>query len=152
MTVLRSAALFADDRPQPVEVSTDPGSWTLAYLRSFYGDVGLSGAVEPVVSSLSKSKQVTFLESRAGGTLAGVLALFRTPGLAGVYCVGTVPEQRNKGIASSLLARARQIADSEGRVMILQTLESDGALQFYLNRGFEELYDKIVLEKSSNGH
>jgi ribosomal protein S18 acetylase RimI-like enzyme len=151
MTVLLSKARIVDARPHPVGASKDPGSWTSAYLRSFYGDVGLTDAVEPIVSSLSKSKYVTFLESRIAGAVAGVSALFRTPGLVGVYCVGTVPEHRNQGVATSLLADARRIADSEERNLILQSLKSDRALSFYTDRGFEKLHTKLVLKKSSNG-
>jgi GNAT superfamily N-acetyltransferase len=150
MIVLLSKGRIADGRPHPVDVSKDPDSWTRAYLRSFYGDVELTDPVRPIVSSLLKSKQATFLESRAAGAMAGVLALFRTPGVVGVYCVGTVPEHRNQGVATSLLAEARRIADTEERTMILQSLKSDGTLKFYLDRGFEKLHTKLVLEKSSN--
>lgn len=151
MSVLLSRAPIVDAHQQQVDTSRDPGSWTSAYLRSFYGDVQLTDAVETIVSSLSRSKQVTLLESRVRGGMAGVLALFRTAGLAGVYCVGTVPEHRNRGVATSLLAEARRIADSEGRGLVLQSLRSDGSLGLYLGRGFEKLYTKLVLEKSSNG-
>ena len=75
------------------------------------------------------------------------MAMFRTRGIAGAYCVGTVPEFRKKGVATALLARARQIATEEGRSLILQTLNSDGVLQFYLRRGFEVIYSKKVLTR-----
>ena len=127
--------------------STSPQEWTSAYLRSFYGDEGLTDVVTPIISSLSQSQAVTLLESRADGEVAGVLAIFRTRGIAGVYCVGTTPEHRREGVATSLLAKAKEIADSEGRTIVLQTLKSDGVLKFYLNRGFEQLYTKAVLEK-----
>jgi len=151
MTVLLSKDRISDERPRQVNSMKDSESWTLAYLRSFYGDVELADAVEPIVSSLSESNQATFLESRIGGAIAGVLVLFRTARLAGAYCVGTVPEHRNRGVATTLLAEARSIADSEKKTLILQTLKSDGSLGFYLGRGFERLYTKLVLEKSSNG-
>ena len=75
------------------------------------------------------------------------MAMFRTRGIVGAYCVGTVPEFRKKGVATALLARARQIATEEGRSLILQTLNSDGVLQFYLRRGFEVIYSKKVLTR-----
>ena len=98
-----------------------------------------------MVSSLMTSGAATFLESKVDGHTAGVLAVFRTPGVAGVYCVGTAPEFRNRGVASSLIATARKVADGEGRALILQTLTSDGALPFYLKRGFVEMHSKSVL-------
>jgi GNAT superfamily N-acetyltransferase len=135
-----------------VQTSTNPTRWTAAYLRAFYGSEELAGVVNPIVASFVKSRHITLLESRIRGETAGTLALFRTPGLVGVYCVGTVPEHRRKGVATGLLARAREIADSEGRAMILQSLESEGAGQFYLDRGFDAVYSKRVFEKSSKGN
>jgi len=150
MTVLLSKAPIGDDGRQKVTASTEARAWTVAYLRSFYGSEELAGVVGPIVSSLLQSRNVTLLEARVRGDTAGVLALFRTPMIAGAYCVGTVPEHRRRGIATALLAKARQIADSEGRVLVLQTLTSEGGAEFYLGRGFEKIHAKRVLEKSSN--
>ncbi len=126
MTVLHSTRTIpvAGDR-YLISLSSDPRAWTLAYLRSFYGDEKLAKAVLPKVNSLMESKGVTLLEARLGSETVGVSALFRTQGIAGVYCVGTVPKFRRRGIATALLARAREIADSEGRALVLQTLTSD---------------------------
>ncbi|HME19378.1 MAG TPA: GNAT family N-acetyltransferase, partial [Nitrososphaerales archaeon] len=143
-------APIGDDGRQKVTASTEARAWTVAYLRSFYGSEELAGVVGPIVSSLLQSRNVTLLEARVRGDTAGVLALFRTPMIAGAYCVGTVPEHRRRGIATALLAKARQIADSEGRVLVLQTLTSEGGAEFYLGRGFEKIHAKRVLEKSSN--
>ena len=150
MAVLVSKGGVPDASSGSVAVSRNPRSWTWAYLRSFYGDTALSDAVGPLVMSLSKSRQVTLLESRVNGDTAGVAALFKTPGVAGVYCVGTVPEHRREGVATGLIARAREMSESEGRTMVLQTLKSDGVSGFYFKRGFEKIYSKLLLEKSSN--
>lgn len=147
MTVLLSRGRTGDDGSQKVTASTEARAWTTAYLRSFYGSEELAGVVAPIASSLLRSRDATLLEARVRGDTAGVLALFRTPGVAGAFCVGTVPEHRRHGIATALLAKGRQIADSEGRSLVLQTLESDGALRFYLGNGFEKMYAKRVLER-----
>lgn len=149
MAVLLSKSPIRTERDEGQEIvtSTSPGRWTTAYLRSFYGDEGLAGVVTPIVAPILEAKATTLLESRVDEKTAGVLAIFRTPGIAGVYCVGTVPEFRRLGVATVLLARAREIAEVEGRSLVLQTLESDGVLRFYLERGFEKLYSKHVLER-----
>ena len=148
MTVLRATAHRNGGRPAVgVGASNDSKAWTVTYLRSFYGEETMTEVVGPIVSSLMDSRAVTLLEARTGGETAGVLAMFRTPGIIGVYCVGTVPELRGRGVASALLARAGETASAEGRNLILQTLTSDGVLQFYLGRGFEEVYTKRVLTK-----
>ena len=150
MTVLRSTRIIPHLVEEPlVSVSSDPRAWAIAYLRSFYGDEQLTEVVLPIVASLMGSKAVTLLEARIGKETAGVSALFRTRGIAGLYCVGTVPKFRRMGVATSLLARAREMADSEGRALVLQTLTSDGVLPFYEARGFAKTHAKLVLEKNA---
>lgn len=150
MTVLRSTRTTLDAGAHPLILSSsDPRAWTLAYLRSFYGDEKLVDVVLPKVTSLMESKGVTLLEARFGKETAGVSALFRTRGIAGVYCIGTIPKFRMRGVATALLGRAREIADSEGRALVLQTLTSDGAMPFYRARGFAKVHSKLVLEKKA---
>lgn len=124
------------------------GEWAAAYLMAFYGDLEFMPAVSRAVGHLRKGKS-TLLEAAVSGEVAGVLAMHRTPGLAGVYCVGTVPEFRNRGIAAALLARAGRIASAEGRTLFLQTLETDGTDGFYVRQGFTPLYRKLLMQKKS---
>ena len=128
-------------------------SWTRAYLQAFYGDQELAPLVTPIATRLLKLKAVTLLEARVGDETAGVLAIYRTAGLAGVYCVGTVPGHRRRGVAGALLSKARAVAAVEGRRLFLQSLESDGTSRYYLERGFRLLYSKKLLSKQdSNAH
>ena len=120
--------------------------WSRAYLLAFYGGLGLLPAVERAVSRIRKAES-TLLEARLGGEVAGVLALHRTSRLVGAYCVGTVPRLRRRGVAGALLARAREIASSERRTLILQSLGSDGNGGFYLRRGFVAFYSKALMQK-----
>jgi len=150
MTVLHSAEVIADvGTHHDVTSLSDPQAWTRAYLSSFYGDEKLAAVVLPKVTSLMESKGVTLLETRIGKEIAGVSALFRTKGIAGVYCLGTSPKFRRRGVATALLARARKIADAEGRALVLQTLASDRAMKFYRARGFAKVHSKVVLEKKA---
>jgi GNAT superfamily N-acetyltransferase len=132
------------------QVSTElVKEWSQAYLVSFYDDDALMPAVARVVERILRRRSVTLLEARLNGAVAGVLAIFRTPRLAGIYCVGTVPKFRRMGVAGTLLGRAAEIASSEGRRLILQTLKSDGAEDFYKKRGFVELYRKHFMGQES---
>ena len=121
--------------------------WSRAYLLSFYGETSLMPAVTGVVRRLMAKRSTTLLEARQRGEVAGALAIFRTPRLGGIYCVGTVPRYRKRGIAGALLERASEIASSEKRLMVLQTLKSDGVESFYTKRGFTALYRKCFMEK-----
>lgn len=110
--------------------------WSLAYLEAFYGDDGL---LEPVVKCVGRAfaqKENRLLLAYRGEESAGTVALHSGGGFVGVYCLGTVPAMRGKGVASSLLRVAHQQA-LEGRTkVILQTFEGDGVERFYLQRGF----------------
>lgn len=136
----------------PTVVSSDPKEWADAYLDSFYGERALEGVVTSVAARLLGARGVSLFESRADGKTAGVMALFKTPGLLGLYCLGTTPGQRGQGIATGLLASAANIARRERRKLVLQTLVSDGAAEFYQKRGFVEMYSKLVLERRLNAH
>lgn len=135
-----------------IVISDDPKRWTDVYLDSFYGGRDLEGVVTTIATRLFDSKGVTLFESRVNGKTAGVMALFKTPRMLGLYCLGTLPEHRGQGIATGLLAKARSFARKEGRSLILQTLISDGAAGFYKRRGFAETYSKLVLKRSPNAH
>ena len=149
MTVLRSTRAIPDAGAHDhISQSSDPLAWTLSYLRCFYGDEKLVNAVRPKVTSLMEDKRVTLLEERSEKEVVGVAALFRTKGIAGVYCLGTIPKFRRRGVATALLARAREMARSEGRALILQALKSEGAMPFYRARGFTKVRSKLVLEKA----
>ena len=132
-----------------VRPSSSAGPWVRTYLDAFYGDRALEASVTPIVRRLLRGRVATLLEARIEGRVAGVLAMFRTRGVAGVYCLGTVSEFRGAGVATGLLAKAKEIAGVEGRHLILQSLASDGAGPFYSRRGFSALYTKKMMEKES---
>jgi GNAT superfamily N-acetyltransferase len=127
--------------------SSSQQDWSRAYLQSFYGDTKLLPHVKRIVKRLSGLRDVVLLEAALRGRTAGVLAVQRSKGLAGVYCVGTLPRFRRMGVAGTLITAAGRIAEEEGRRLILQTLESDRAETFYLRGGFRKLYAKKVLSR-----
>ena len=152
MTVMLSKGPGESSSQASVTINERPAAdrWTQAYLEAFYGEQELAPHVTPIVVRLLRLNAVTLLEARARGETAGVLALFRTRGLAGVYCVGTIPKYRSKGVAGSLLSKAKSIAGVEGRHLVLQALASDVSTRFYLERGFEVMYSKQLLSKESS--
>lgn len=151
MTVMMANGLRKPTAPEGIEVRQIPVSaakeWAKAYLLSFYGEEALLPAVTGVARRLVRNRSATLLEARLDGAVAGVLAIFRTRRLAGIYCVGTVPKFRRRGVAGALLDHAAEIATSEGRRLILQTLKSDGVEEFYSRRGFVALYRKSFLRR-----
>jgi GNAT superfamily N-acetyltransferase len=152
MTILASNGPLSGAGGARATIVTPPsaGEWTRAYLEAFYGGQELAPGVAPIVRGLLKARAATLLGASVQGKTAGVLAIFRTEGLAGVYCVGTVPEYRRQGVAETLLHRAKEISDKEGRKLILQSLSSDGSEGYYTRRGFVPVYSKRMLWKQNS--
>lgn len=125
--------------------------WAKVYLLSFYGDLELESAVVKSLSPLAGKAGVDLLEAKIGDTTAGVVATFRSPGLLGVYALGTLPSMRNRGVAGTLLHEASRMADHEKRMVVLQTIVSDAVESFYLKGGFRRRYLKHLLKKGLDG-
>ena len=147
MTVMASASSAAGEAGVETGRAKSARAWAEAYLKAFYGELSLLPTVLRIVRQLMQNDRTTILEARLEGRAAGTLAAYRTGGLLGVYCVGTTPGFRGRGAAGALIAHASDLASSEGRVLFLQTLESDGVVPFYLRRGFRVLYRKNLMTK-----
>ena len=122
--------------------------WCETYLRAFYGELSLLKSVVASVKKALGEGRTRLVLASVGRKPAGTLAVHGRRGLSGVYCVGTIPEFRERGVATALLRRAKEISDSEGRTTLtLQTFRSDSLERFYYKRGFELAYSKDVLVK-----
>ena len=131
------------------EVGT--AEWAAAYSLSFYGGLGMKDPVSLIADRLRMEPSATFFAAERDGKTLGVLAAFRTPGLLGVYCVGTLGIHRSIGVASSLIHEASRMAAAEGRLLILQTIASENAESFYAKRGFHRLYLKKLMRREASG-
>jgi ribosomal protein S18 acetylase RimI-like enzyme len=73
------------------------------------------------------------------------VALYEKNSILGLYCLGTIPEFRNRGIARSLINYAlNQVRDKNLDFLMLETYERDNLLEFYSKLGFEQIYEKKV--------
>ncbi|HYC12530.1 MAG TPA: GNAT family N-acetyltransferase [Nitrososphaerales archaeon] len=127
-------------------------AWCDAYLLSFYGDLSQRKTVLRVVKRLSRLARVSLLVAESKGKVLGVTALFRSSKLLGLYCLGTLPTHRGRGIARSILAASRVMAAEEGRKLVLQSLLSEETHPFYSRFGFQKLYVKRLLQKIAIAH
>ncbi len=125
--------------------------WAATYALSFYGNLSVQRPVERIVHRLAQESSVILVSGKKDGKTLGVLAAFRTPGLLGVYCVGTRVENRRMGVAGSMIHEASKIASAEGRLLILQTIVSDGFEDFYARGGFRRLYLKHLMRRKTSG-
>ena len=76
---------------------------------------------------------------------ASCVALYEKNSILGLYCLGTIPEYRKKGIAKSLINYGlNQVQHKNLDFLMLETYEHDNLLKFYSNLGFEQIYEKKV--------
>jgi GNAT superfamily N-acetyltransferase len=127
------------------EVGT--AKWAAAYSLSFYGGLGMQDSVSPIAERLGMEPSVTLFAGEKEGKALGVLAAFRTPGLLGIYCVGTIGDHRGMGVAGSLIHEACGMASAEDRLPILQTIASEKVDDFYVRGGFRRLYVKHLMRR-----
>jgi GNAT superfamily N-acetyltransferase len=119
-------------------------SWCHVYVSSFEEKPELLGHVKRIVGSLEELQEVRLLLGLVEGCPSGVAALFTTRRLTGAYCVGTLKEKRGRGVATSILIKAAEIAGRLGTRLVLQTFEGDGVVGFYQKLGFRVVYHKNV--------
>ena len=62
-----------------------------------------------------------------------------------MYCLGTIPEKRKKGLAKLLINYALNKVKSRNLdFLMLETYQRDGFLDFYSKLGFEKVYEKKI--------
>jgi GNAT superfamily N-acetyltransferase len=125
--------------------------WAATYALSFYGNLSLHRPVARIVARLAEEPSVVLVSGEKDGRTLGVLAAFRTPGLLGIYCIGTREENRGLGVAGSMINEASKIASAEGRLLVLQTIVSDEVEDFYGRGGFRRLYLKHLMRREASG-
>ena len=76
---------------------------------------------------------------------ASCAALYEKNSVLGLYCLGTVPEKRRKGLAKLLITYAlNQVKTRKLDFLMLETYQRDALLEFYLKLGFEKVYEKKI--------
>ena len=78
-------------------------------------------------------------------SFAGCCLLYEKKESIGLYCLGTIPHFRRKGVARELIASAVRIAKNNGHnLLIVQTLTKEGYEEFYKKLGFRTIYEKML--------
>ncbi len=73
------------------------------------------------------------------------VALYENNSILGLYCLGTMPDMRRKGLAASLIGFAlNEVKRRNLELLMLETYGLDGLLDFYLKLGFKEEYKKNI--------
>ena len=120
--------------------------WISTYMKSFNIDASFKTEVRSRARKCLKGRNCILYLARFDGEPAGTSLVYVEGGVAGFYCIGTVPRFRGIGIASQMLEMAIKDAKGSG-LHCLQNIESDNVRSFYEKRGFETVFVKKVYQR-----
>lgn len=115
----------------------DASEWSQVFATGYGLPLGLARMFSPEVLGADMARDATtqFFGVRHDGRLVATSMLLLADGLAGIYCVSTLPGERGKGLGAHVTAEALRAADRIGyRVGVLQS--SDEGHSVYLRLGF----------------
>lgn len=115
--------------------------WVQTFCRAF--DVAWEDEVSRIMNA--SFDRLDLLVCYVNGRPAGCAALFGKNNVTSLYCLGTIPEFRGRGVAKSLIRESASIASKHGSdFLFVQSLESEGSLAFYQKAGFQVVYQKTI--------
>ena len=89
------------------------------------------------------SSQVEYLVDKEHNS--SCVAIYEKNSVLGLYCLGTLPENRKKGLAKLLINYAmNKVKTKNLDFLMLETYQRDNLLEFYSKLGFEKVYEKKV--------
>lgn len=120
------------------EILTAPDeTWAAVFLGA--GFEPLDGAHR--IAALTRSPDAIYGAAGAGGQAGGVGVMTFGRGWAGIHGMRTAPDQRGKGLASSILATFGQAAKARGVTRVfLQVEEANPARQIYRRAGLTPIW------------
>lgn len=156
---LTGSTFEPDSRPMPsspdyspkfeVYQTEDIETWNNIFMRSYsippHWKEELIRREEQIIS-LNKAKFILTRNPHNNSTPCGCLLTFSaTTKCVGIYCVGTVPELRGKGVAREMLNFAEKNALKDGaQLMTLQTLTSDHVAPMYNKFGYRTEFERNI--------
>lgn len=114
--------------------------WSEAFATGYGVPMGLARLFSPAVlgADMAADAQAQYFAIVRDGRTVATSLLYLADGLAGIYCVATVPEERGKGLGAHVTAEALRAARGIGYgVGVLQS--SPAGHNVYLGLGFEDL-------------
>jgi ribosomal protein S18 acetylase RimI-like enzyme len=88
---------------------------------------------------------LSLIEYYVDESISSCMALYEKNSILGIYCLGTIPNMRKKGIAESLINFAQsEVNRRKLKFLMLETYQKDNLLDFYLKLGFQEIYKKNI--------
>ncbi len=131
-------------------VTKDVQLWNKAFVKSFgIPDTWAPELLRRLNQAVADPTTLLIVAREEGVGEASGCTLLRInpPECLGIYCVGTIPERRSHGVARAMMAEAeREAFERNCRILVLQTLASDGVTPMYLKMGFETTFERDVMQ------
>lgn len=140
LRVFRISKMSSGDFPIRKISSKDSMLWTEIFC-SAYDCVEWSEEVNKIVQN-SISQVNYFVDSDHS---ASCVALYERSSILGLYCLGTKPEKRKKGLGNMHVNHALNILkENRLRFLMLESFGKDGLFEFYSKMGFKKIYEKKI--------
>ncbi|CUR51949.1 protein of unknown function [Nitrosotalea devaniterrae] len=132
--------LLPQKKPNAIKITLDNiDTWTGIFCKAYDCQ-----AWSQTVSSILE-KSISYVDYFVDESHSACVALYEASSILGLYCLGTVPDKRNRGLAASLIDFALHEVDSMHlEFLMLETYKRDNLLEFYSKLGFQEVYYKTV--------
>lgn len=132
-----------------VEESTDLKLWNQIFMKSYLIPAHWEQELlrrEQIFLKLHTAKLLLARDAKSK-VVGCILTQIMPPEYLGVYCVGTMPEMRHHGVASTMLLEVERRAATLGcKYLTLQTISSDGVTPLYLKLGYKVEFRRTVLQ------
>ena len=139
--------LSKDQNNDAIETK-DVGLWNEIFMRSYSINPAWESELIRRERLFSNDRNTVLFLAREKGEACGCLLLHKFPSdFVGIYCLGTLPEKRNRGIAKTLMMTAEGYAARSGsKYLTLQTVVRDGVTPMYEKMGFNVEFERDVLQ------
>ena len=122
----------------------DVAEWVKVFVEA-YSTPSWLRELSNIVAKMVRHPRCTLYLARYKGVSVGVAARYSAEGVSGLYCLGTTPKVRNRGVGGALVAHVIGEAYRSGdEIICLQTLASEHLTRFYARLGFRRLYSKTI--------
>ena len=130
-----------------VSTTEDVEVWTNVFMASYRIPQSWKEELLRREKEILPMENAKFVLAEDSEGYAGCLFTFNEPrDCLGIYCVGTVPEQRGRGIARAMLLFTEEIAKKRGlSLLTLQTLTSDQVAPMYKKLGYTTEFERDIL-------
>jgi hypothetical protein len=123
-----------------VESEDDAGEWQQQFATGYELPTGVAHRFRPrsIGSDSPATSPLQYFAIRRSGTIVATSVLFLHEGVAGIYCVSTIPAERRRGLGEFVTAEPLRLAARQGyRVGVLQS--SSAGHPVYSRMGFRDL-------------